>query len=64
MSDSGAVNLHDRLSLGSSIGVADVHNMKQQTGFSDLLQGSSEGSHQLGGQLLNEPHCISQQNLR
>lgn len=58
------MNLHDGLSLSSSIGMADIHYMKQQSGFSNLLKGGSEGSHQLRGQLLNEPHCISQQNLR
>ena len=64
MSHAAYTDLHDCLRLGSSVGVADIHHMKQQTGFRDLFQSCSEGRHQLRGQLLNEPYCVSQQHLQ
>lgn len=60
MSCNAEADLHDCLCLGSSVGMADVHHMKQQTSFRDLFKRRSEGSYQLRGQFLYKPYCIGQ----
>jgi len=52
-----------RIRLSLSVGMGDIHDVDQEIGFGNFLEGGLKSSHQLGGELLDESNRIGDQGI-
>lgn len=56
-------DLVNGLRLSCRLWIRDIHNVQEEGGLGDLLQGGAEGGNKLGRKLLDKPHRIGDEHL-